>query len=416
MPRAHPTFPTTVSRQVSLVAYIGFALTGIVTTMLGPLLPALKVRWGLTDAQAGYLFAAQFAASVISTMLLPAIIARLGFLQTIAVSYLLMAAGVAGVGASSWAFGLPAVSVYGFALGLAMPATNLLISETRGARRAAALNILNFVWCIGAVACPLLLMVAARDNRTAVPMLTLGVILAATGAWLWQSRAQSASRHAGAGIHVDRRANQAFAKDAQAPAARRVWRSGFAYVLAAFVFLYVGAENSISGWIGAYTKRTNAEMAALYSLPQAVFWAALMTGRLLAPVWLRRLSEERLVLLTAVVSLLGILLLRGTTATVGLLGGAGLAGLGFAAIYPTTIAVFLKTFGERAAASAAPIFATGGLGGAVIPSLVGTVSDRYASLRAGLLVPLVVNVMLVALQIAIIAVLMRRPRSASHMS
>ena len=73
MPRAHPTFPTTVSRQVSLIAYIGFALTGIVTTMLGPLLPALKVRWGLTDAQAGYLFAAQFAASVVSTMMLPAI-------------------------------------------------------------------------------------------------------------------------------------------------------------------------------------------------------------------------------------------------------------------------------------------------------------------------------------------------------
>ena len=99
-----------------------------------------------------------------------------------------------------------------------------------------------------------------------------------------------------------------------------------------------------------------------------------------------------------------------------MLGGAGLAGLGFAAIYPTTIAVFLRTFGERAAASAAPIFATGGLGGAVIPSLVGTVSDRYDSLRAGLVVPLVVNVMLVALQIAIIMRLMRRRRSGSPMS
>ena len=64
-----------------------------------------------SDAQAGYLFAAQFAASVVSTMMLPAIIARLGFLQTMALSYLLMAAGVAGVGASSWRFGLPAKNV-----------------------------------------------------------------------------------------------------------------------------------------------------------------------------------------------------------------------------------------------------------------------------------------------------------------
>ena len=132
-------------------------------------------------------------------------------------------------------------------------------------------------------------------------------------------------------------------------------------------------------------------------------------------VWLRRLSEERLVLLTALVSLLGILLLRGTTATVGLLGGAGLAGAGFAAIYPTTIAVFMKYFSRQAGAAAAPVFATGGLGGAVIPSLVGTVSDRYDSLRAGLVVPLIVNAMIIALQIVIMMMLVRRSRSASRM-
>jgi fucose permease len=427
MPRAYPTFPSAVTRQVSTLAHVGFALTGIVTTMLGPLLPALKAKWVLTDAQAGYLFTAQFAASVVSTMLLTSIIRRLGFLRTLALSYLLLAIGVAGVGANSWAMGLTSVSVYGFALGLSMPATNLLISETSGARRAAALNILNFIWCIGAVACPLLVMVVVRDNRTAAPMLALGATLAVVGVWLWRSGPQAVSRNVSLDTEGVRRAAAATAAIEQGPliltakdqtsagarTSRRVWHSAFAYVLAVFVFLYVGAENSISGWIGAYTKRTNAEMAALYSLPQAVFWAALMTGRLLAPVWLRRLSEERLVLLTAVVSLLGISLLRATTETVGLLGGACLAGAGFAAIYPTTIAVFMKYFGEKAGASAAPVFATGGLGGAVLPSLVGTVSDRFSSLRAGLTVPLAVNVMMIALQVFIIAMLRRRRRPRS---
>jgi fucose permease len=428
MPRAQPTFPAAVSRRVAFIAYVGFALTGIVTTMLGPLLPALKVRWALSDAQAGYLFAAQFAASVVSTMLLTAIVARVGFLRTLALSYLLMAAGVAGVGADSWGLGVLAVSAYGFALGLAMPATNLLISETGGARRAAALNILNFVWCIGAVACPLLLMIAVRDNRTAPPMVALGAVIAIAGVWLWRSK--SDVRSVGPAVNADpqptgeiaaaEQARVVSITEAQTPraaqASRRVWQSAFAYVVAAFVFLYVGAENSISGWIGAYTKRTSAEMAALYSLPQAIFWAALMTGRLLAPVWLRRLSEERLVLLTALVSLLGVLLLRGTTATVGLLGGAALAGAGFAAIYPTTIAVFMKYFGKRAGASAAPVFATGGLGGAVIPSLVGTVSDRYGSLRDGLVVPLIVNLLIIALQAVIISMLVRRARTTSHIN
>jgi MFS transporter, FHS family, glucose/mannose:H+ symporter len=427
MPQAHTTFPAAVSRPVAVLAHTGFALTGIVTTMLGPLLPALKARWALTDAQAGYLFTAQFAASVVSTMLLTWFIRRFGFLRTLALSYLLLAVGVAGVGANAWAIGLLAVSLYGFGLGLVMPATNLLISETSGERRAAALNILNFVWCIGAVACPLLLMIAVRDNRTAAPMLALGITLTVVGVWLWRSIAPADPRNVGSDIKAYRQATAAVAAveraqvvlttedqtAAGARASRRVWGSGFAYLLAAFVFLYVGAENSISGWIGAYTKRTNAEMAALYSLPQAVFWAALMIGRLLAPVWLRRLSEERLVLLTAVVSLAGVLLLRATSATVGLLGGATLAGAGFAAIYPTTIAVFMRYFGERAGASAAPVFATGGLGGAVVPSLVGMVSDRFSSLRAGLVVPLAVNVMMIALQVIIIVMLRRHraPRS-----
>ncbi|HKP13713.1 MAG TPA: MFS transporter [Blastocatellia bacterium] len=427
MPQAPITFPAAVSRTVFVLAHIGFALTGIVTTMLGPLLPALKARWALSDAQAGYLFTAQFAASVVSTMLLTSIIRRLGFLRTLAVSYLLLAAGVAGVGSPSWAVGLMGVSVYGFGLGLAMPATNLLISETSGGRRAAALNILNFVWCIGAVACPLLLMVVVRDNRTAAPMLALAATLIVTGVWLWRSIAAADPRSGGAGVEAYRQASRAVAAVEQAQvvlsaedrtpreaqAMRRVWRSAFAYVLAALVFLYVGAENSISGWVGAYTKRTNAEMAALYSLPQAAFWAALMTGRLLAPVWLRRLSEERLVILTACVSLLGVSLLLATAQAAGLLAGAVLAGAGFAAIYPTTIATFMKVFGERAAASAAPIFATGGLGGAVLPSLVGAVSDRFSSLRAGLLVPLAVNVAIIILQVVVLAMLLRRrpPRS-----
>jgi fucose permease len=425
MSQASPIIPVAVSRQVAVLAHIGFALTGVVTTMLGPLLPALKAGWALSDAQAGYLFTAQFAASVVSTMLLTKLIRRFGFLRVMAFSYLLLAAGVAGVGAASWAVGLVAVAVYGFGLGLAMPATNLLIAETSGARRAAALNILNFVWCIGAVACPLLVMVVVRDNRTAAPLLALAAMLIVVGVWLWRGIREADPRSGGAGVEDYRQAARAItaveqaqvvltAEDqtpSEARATRRVWQSALAYLLAALVFLYVGAENSISGWIGAYTKRMSAEMAMLYSLPQAAFWAALMTGRLLAPVWLRRLGEERLVILTAGVSLVGVALLLMTTETVGLLAGAMLAGAGFAAIYPTTIAIFLKVFGERAAASAAPIFATGGLGGAVLPSLVGTVSDRFSSLRAGLVVPLAVNIVMIILQGVIIAMLLRRPRS-----
>jgi len=37
------------------VLHAGFALTGVLTTLLGPVLPALSARWRLDDAQAGFL-------------------------------------------------------------------------------------------------------------------------------------------------------------------------------------------------------------------------------------------------------------------------------------------------------------------------------------------------------------------------
>jgi MFS transporter, FHS family, glucose/mannose:H+ symporter len=43
--------------------HIGFALTGIGTTLLGCILPALAPAWHLDDRRAGIFFAAQFLGS-----------------------------------------------------------------------------------------------------------------------------------------------------------------------------------------------------------------------------------------------------------------------------------------------------------------------------------------------------------------
>ena len=47
--------------------YAAFVLTGIVTTLLGPVLPVLVSWWGLDDGDAGVLFVAQFAGSMLGS-------------------------------------------------------------------------------------------------------------------------------------------------------------------------------------------------------------------------------------------------------------------------------------------------------------------------------------------------------------
>ncbi len=51
------SYPTTL-------IHAGFILTGMVTTLLGPILPTLSSKWSLDDLRAGYLFTAQFLGSI----------------------------------------------------------------------------------------------------------------------------------------------------------------------------------------------------------------------------------------------------------------------------------------------------------------------------------------------------------------
>jgi MFS family permease len=76
--------------------------------------------------------------------------------------------------------------------------------------------------------------------------------------------------------------------------------------------------------------------------------------------------------------------------SVTLFGGAFLAGLGLASIFPILIAWLSKWYGTRARKVGGVMFALAALGSMLMPPLVGVVSSRYGgSLRIGLLVPLV---------------------------
>jgi MFS transporter, FHS family, glucose/mannose:H+ symporter len=82
--------------------------------------------------------------------------------------------------------------------------------------------------------------------------------------------------------------------------------------------------------------------------------------------------------------------------------GIGLAGLGMAAVFPTTFAIFTRHFRRQASQLAGLFFVVGGLGGALIPWLVGFISVRFGDLRVGLLIPSLGVATMIVLQMIII--------------
>ena len=357
----------------SAVLYVAFILTGIVNTMLGPLLPTLSRQWGLTDNQSGQLFTAQFLAAILGVLASSVLTPRRGPGFSLTAGFSLMALGTATLMMGSWTQGLAAAGCVGFGLGLEIPTVNLLVSEMNSGRRAAALSLINMAWGVGAVICPVLLMwrnLAGREflllRGLAAALVLLALVL---GLIFKQSgRTSTAGRETiGKG--------------------RWRWSDGPVMLLAMTFFLYVGSETSVAGWSASHARRMGGEGGAWLMMP-SLFWLLLMAGRGLAPVLLRWLPELQLArtgLLLAVAGTAAFLWFQ-TTAAMG--AAAALAGLGFSCVFPIAISVLTSRFEPFAAELAGPMFALASLGGALLPWLVGFVSTRSSSLRAGLLVPL----------------------------
>src|SRR5215469_8839580 len=109
----HPRHIITARATAPRLIYVGFVLTGIVTTLLGPMIPILSARWGIGDDRTGYLFTARFLGALSGTLATGRLFTRLGYIRPIAVAFFLMSAGTAALALAPWPAGLAAVLTYG---------------------------------------------------------------------------------------------------------------------------------------------------------------------------------------------------------------------------------------------------------------------------------------------------------------
>ncbi len=111
-------------------------------------------------------------------------------------------------------------------------------------------------------------------------------------------------------------------------------RSPGAILLAALLFFQFGNEWSIAGWLPIFLIRRLGASPKLALILLAIFWVALIVGRLAAVALLPRVRHGQFLLISAAEAVFGCLLLLATNNAFGALIGTLLVGCGFAAIYP----------------------------------------------------------------------------------
>jgi fucose permease len=364
--------------------FVAFIPTGIVNVLLGPLLPALSARWALTDAQAGVMFTAQFLASTVGVLCSGVLVPRYGYRSVLVLGLIFMALGVWTLPLGSWIVGIAAVAGYGAGFGLTIPTANLLVAEANPAHKASALNLLNFAWSVGAVACPFLVAHFQRTGQTSLFLGILGTCILLVGISLVAARLPQPGRE------------NAASTVPRAPLSSLL-RTPAAIALGTLFFAYVGTENAVGGWLASYAKRLTDSPGAGWATAPSYFYGALLLGRLFVPLLLRRVSERKTAQIGVAVALFGLGSLLAAGSMWGVRVSACVAGLGLAAIYPITIALLSHKFGPAAPRLGSIMFALAGVGAACFPWLVGFISTELSSLRLGLTAPLVACALMLVL-------------------
>jgi FHS family glucose/mannose:H+ symporter-like MFS transporter len=354
-------------------AHIDFVITGVVMTLLGPMLPILSARWGLNDTEAGNLFLAQYVSSIAGMLSSGVLVRRFGYRLTLIAGAILMAVGIAMLAAAGHLLGVTAICVYGAGFGITTPACNLFVSDAAPEKRASVLSLLNSSWGVGAMSSPVIIAAVQRVHQTTAFFYILATSLALLTLSL------SAVRFAADAIrHVNQPAG-----DSLVPLNKK-----FLVLVGAIFFIYVGTETAVGGWVASYAQRVAPGSASLWAMTPAFFYGAMLGGRTLAPFLLRSIQPVRVATAGSAIALLGIVVLLGSNSSATILVGTSLAGLGLSALFPIKISLLPGWFADRVTRIGGFIFASGNLGGGAIPWLVGVISTRFSNLRAGFVVPL----------------------------
>ncbi|HZD93945.1 MAG TPA: hypothetical protein VE133_06800 [Candidatus Sulfotelmatobacter sp.] len=289
----------------------------------------------------------------------------------------LIAIGVGALAFSPCNFSYLCTACYGVGLGLTISAINLIIASRQSERRAYSLTLLNFLWGIGAVSSPILVEWARQHRFIPFSLMGLGAAgFALWGATLLSDLSPSAEQET-------RSANS--------------WYSPSLLLSGMLFFLYVGVETSVGSWTALYAMRMPHLNDSIPAAAVGCFWLALLSGRLVNALLLRRFPEHRIYTFSLVVMLGGFSLFLLARSSPHVLLGAFVTGLGLAPLFPIILSFASPAL--LACRNSGWVFSSAGLGGALVPWLTGLASAGFGSLRAAFMIPAAAAVLIAALSL-----------------
>ncbi len=373
-------------------ALAGFLLSGFLFALLGALLPA----WGYHRdppefITIGNCFLSLAVGVIAAHQLAAAILARKSLRFLLVFACAVGCAGLLSLAIATppvhWGWRMPGLSAMGLAVGLLNAGLFQTIAASYSRDTATAAAWGGVYYSIGCLIATLL--VAGTFYIYTVPSILILMALApGLFAGLYMRLATTPT---GSIVHTDFRQ------------VMRDFRSLGAVLFALLLFFQFGNEMSIAGWLPLFLVRRlgMSPPASLWVL--AMYWTALLVGRIAAVVALPRVRHSRLLGGSVLAALFGCLLLARASWT-GSRSGAGtgvlLLGAGFASIYPLVAEKIRGRFPYYHPVFFSGIFSFALFGGLVAPATLGYAASEWG-IGVVIAVPLLGTCMVSALLLLI---------------
>ena len=342
-----------------------FFISGMLMSFLGAALPAWGYHLRSLHVEVGQYFLALGMGLMVSYPLGRRLLLKKDIRFVVATGCVMASAGFLWLAASAppviWGWRLPGVAILGLGAGLLNASGFLAISRIYEHDPASTVNMAGVLFGLGCLTTTLAVWGAYYIYTPGTLVLLFAVIPAVAARLYWRSSFAPAPKHA-------ERPIREVINELKSPGA---------VIFTLILFFQFANEWTMAGWLPVFLVQTVGLSPDRAILLLAVFWLALLLGRVVAQGVLPRVGHGRLLVGSVAASLLGCLILQATKDYFGCWVGTLLAGAGFSTVYPLVVEKIGHRFPDYHPGFYNGLLSFGIGGGLLAPWLVGFASDWW---------------------------------------
>jgi fucose permease len=359
---------------------------GMLSAMLGTILPDLSDRFRLSPRQNGTIAFAQALGLIIASLGVGPLLDNEGKKLGLMIGLALIATALFALPrASGFRSILFLLFLLGVGGGIVVTGANALVSDVGEAHRATALNMVNLFFGLGGLATPFI--AANLFGRNWVRLCYTIAALTVVSLAIEASTKMPEPTRTGGFVLAD---------------AAPVLGRPLLFLLGLFLFLYVSCEVGIWNWLPRHLIAQGIPESRALNILSLGFALGLLIGRVgVSPIFIRVPAITVLLCASVVMAISTFLMLRlSNPLTAAIL--VFLAGLSMAPVFPTTLAIVGDNFPRMAGTAIGFVITCGWIGLAVSSRIIGFIAGGDPRrLKKALLVLPVSAVLMVGLDLAI---------------